>query len=206
MKKEISAWLLILFTFGLNLWLYPKLPAMVPTHWNFAGVIDGYSPKLFATLLMPSIMIIIYLLITFLPKFDPKSNKFKNSENAYFYVRLAFVVFFAIMNAIMMYASLGYPVRMNTVMPAIIGVLFVAIGIWMPKIEQNYFAGFRTPWALENEIVWEKTQKAGGIAFIICGVCLLPIALWGSAWMIITIIFAAVAVPYVYSYLEYKKL
>ena len=206
MKKEIPAWLLILFTAGLNLFLYPKLPAMVPTHWNFEGLVDGYSTRLFATLLMPSILIIIYLLITFLPKFDPKSKKFKNSENAYYYMKLAFVLFFAIINAVMMFASLGYAVRVNVVMPALIGFLFVVMGIWMPKIEQNYFVGFRTPWALENEDVWIKTQKVGGIAFIICGVCLLPIALWGSPWMLMTIIFGAVIIPFVYSYLEYKKL
>ena len=179
---------------------------MVPTHWNYEGVIDGYSSRLFASLLMPTIMIIIYLLITFLPKFDPKSSKFKNSENAYFYIKFAFVLLFTIINAVMMFATLGYPVKMNVVMPAIIGILFVLIGIWMPKIEQNYFMGFRTPWALENETVWKSTQKAGGIAFVICGVCMLPIAIWGSPWMIIALIFATVLIPFVYSYLEYKKI
>jgi len=206
LKKELPAWILILLSFGLNLYLYPRLPARVPTHWNFEGTIDAYSPKLYASLLMPSIMIIIYLLITFLPKYDPKGNKFINSEKTYFYIRLAFVVFFAIMNVIMMYASLGNEVRMNVVMPALIGILFVLIGIWMPKMEQNYFVGFRTPWALENEIVWKKTQRAGGIAFIICGVCMLPISIWGSVWMLLTIIFATILIPFVYSYLEYKKL
>lgn len=206
MKKEIPAWLLILFTFGLNLWSYPKLPAMVPTHWNFEGVINGYSPKLFATFLMPTIIIIIYLLMTFLPKFDPKGKKFKYSNNAYFYMRLALVLFFSIVNALMIFASLDYPIRINMIMPALVGILFVAMGIWMHKIEQNYFVGFRTPWALENETVWNKTQKVGGIAFIICGVCMLPIALWGRPWMIMAIIFGAVIIPFVYSYLEYKKL
>ena len=44
----------------------------------------------------------------------------------------------------------------------------------MPQIRPNYYFGVRTPWAIENPWVWKKTQRMGGILFMIIGVTLLP--------------------------------
>ena len=29
----------------------------------------------------------------------------------------------------------------------------------MPSLKQNYFIGIKTPWTLENEMVWKKTHR-----------------------------------------------
>lgn len=33
--------------FAIAIWAYPQLPARVPTHWNAAGEVDGYSGRAF---------------------------------------------------------------------------------------------------------------------------------------------------------------
>ena len=40
---------------GIILW--NQLPEQIPTHWNAAGEIDGYSSKAFAVFVIPIIML-----------------------------------------------------------------------------------------------------------------------------------------------------
>ena len=54
---------------------YQQLPAQVPIHWDLNGVANGYATKFNALLMNVSIMILLYVLLIFLPKIDPKSEK-----------------------------------------------------------------------------------------------------------------------------------
>ena len=40
---------------GFSLWAAPRLPAQVPSHWNAAGQVDGYSSPSFAMYLLPAL-------------------------------------------------------------------------------------------------------------------------------------------------------
>ena len=99
-------------------------------------------------------------------------------------------------------------ININQIMPMLIGILFIIIGFIMPKVKQNYFVGFRTPWAIENEEVWGKTQKLGSIAFVVGGFL---IALTSfiqkalNAYFVIFIIVFIVLCPLIYSYIIYQN-
>lgn len=55
---------------------------------------------------------------------------------------------------------------------ALLGAIFVVIGNVMGKIRPNYAIGIRTPWALADEHVWDKTHRFGGWAFVAGGIVL----------------------------------
>ena len=57
------------------------------------------------------------------------------------------------------------------------GVLFIFLGNYMPRIKQNYMFGCKTPWALNNEHNWNRTQRMGGIVFVVMGAALIVISL-----------------------------
>ena len=61
-----------------------------------------------------------------------------------------------------------------------IGVLFILLGNYMPRARQNYTFGCRTPWALADEHNWARTQRMGGITFIIMGAVILLTACWAA--------------------------
>lgn len=42
-------------------------------------------------------------------------------------------------------------------------LLFILIGNLMPKIKSNFSTGFKTPWALSSDEVWNRTQRLGGL-------------------------------------------
>ena len=89
-----------------------------------------------------------------------------------------------------------------------LGLLFMILGNYLPKVKANYFIGIRTPWTLANETVWVKTHRFGGKVFFIGGAMLIVSAFIPSSFrvflLISSIVFIAI-VPMVYSYFVYKK-
>lgn len=52
---------------------YPKLPVVIPTHYNLNGVVDGYGPKS-TTWILPAVGTGITLLLTFLNRYPHVFN------------------------------------------------------------------------------------------------------------------------------------
>ncbi|MBO5034614.1 MAG: SdpI family protein, partial [Oscillospiraceae bacterium] len=48
----------------------------------------------------------------------------------------------------------------------------------MGKIKSNWFMGIRTPWALSDPDVWNKTNRLGGWVFFLTGLVELPVSIW----------------------------
>ena len=73
----------------------------------------------------------------------------------------------------------------------------------------NYTMGIKNPWTLENEWVWKKTHAAGGIVFILMGLCTILNGFLPTPWMAqitVGIILLGVLGLEVYSYLLFKSL
>src|SRR5438309_10439788 len=51
---------------------YPFMPDRVPTHWDAAGNINGYMPKLIGVFLLPFISIAVYFLVRVLYAAGPR--------------------------------------------------------------------------------------------------------------------------------------
>lgn len=90
------------------------------------------------------------------------------------------------------------------------GVLFIFLGNYMPRIKQNYMFGCKTPWALNNEHNWNRTQRMGGIVFVVMGAALIAISLLATILgdaatmiLLLAVVFGGSAWIYLYSYLVY---
>jgi len=94
--------------------------------------------------------------------------------------------------------------------PFAVLALTALLGNYMTSLKPNYFAGFRTPWALENEVVWRKTHRRGGkLLFWGSLVALLPVALvHGEVAKMLVAVFFLMAVTiytFYYSYRVYRE-
>lgn len=188
--------------------LFDRLPAEMPVHWNTAGEVDSYMPKMKAILLFPAITFVIILLFPLLRKIDPRKDKYILFERPWIVLQTTFVLFFAYIYFITLYITFHPEQSVEIFILAGIGVLFILIGNYLGKIRQNYFIGIKTPWTLNNEEVWNKTHRLAGWCFVVGGLLILINAFLGLSLMIVTLIVTAfvVIVPIVYSYLIYQKL
>jgi len=92
----------------------------------------------------------------------------------------------------------------------LIGLLFTIIGNYMPSIKPNYFIGIRTPWTLENEMVWTKTHQLAGKLWFPAGLIVILLSLTIRDHQLMHVIFLSITaiialVPIVYSYIIFKK-
>ncbi|MGE5392681.1 MAG: SdpI family protein, partial [Candidatus Saccharibacteria bacterium] len=114
-----------------------------------------------------------------------------------------FVVF-----AVSGYANLGHAVKINIVIPVLIGLLFILLGNYMGKLKKNWFIGIRTPWTLSSENVWNRTHRVGGRLMAFFGVVVivtpfLPKAI-GTGVFLAGIILCVVG-SFAYSYFAYRQ-
>ena len=88
------------------------------------------------------------------------------------------------------------------------GIMFIALGNYLPKCKQNSTLGIKVKWALENEKNWNATHRFGGKLWFIGGLMILISALLPNAValnaMIIFILLLAF-IPMGYSYVYYRK-
>lgn len=159
-------------------------------------------------LLFPIFLTGIVSLILFLPKVDPRKENYEKFEKVYRIFLHVFVLFLFSIHVVTLAYNIGIPVQVDVVVPIGVGVLFIALGNYMPKIKPNYFFGIRTPWTLENEEVWQKTHRVGGKVFVMMGVFIMLTVFATSVWRFIflmIIVFGGTMYLFIQSYLFSRK-
>ena len=199
---DILVWIVSLLFVGVVF----CMPETIPVHWDINGNVDGYGNRymFFIFALLP---IITYYGMLLDKRIDPKKKKVKHRE-IFDLFRYGLTLFFILLGGYFIYA-VYHPHVMKEISPAIIiSIMFVFMGNYLPKIPQNYTLGIKTPWTLENEVVWRKTHRVGGYGFVISGVFIFIMSFINTSLSFILIVIGAILsaiVSFLYSYLLYKK-
>jgi uncharacterized membrane protein len=201
--------LLVVFLAALlaGLILYPRLPALVPSHWNMQGDVDGWTSRLGAVLLMPAIMIGTLLLLLVIPAIDPLKKNIAQFRGVYNGFLVVFTMFMLYIHALTLAAGLGSVFNMTQVILPAIGVFIYYTGVLLKQARRNFFIGIRTPWTLSSDTVWEKTHQLGSLLFKISGVlAILGILLpkYGF-WLLMAPLLLSSLVAVVYSYFLFRR-
>jgi len=186
---------------GLILW--NKLPEQLPIHWNSAGEIDDWSSKAFAVFFVPLILLAVQWLCIFASLADPKKQN--HSSKILHLVFWIIPILSIVLNAIVYATALNKAVRIEVIMPVLIGFLFAIIGNYLPKCKQNYTIGIKLPWTLNSEENWNRTHRFAGRIWLICGLIIMLTGFLGSFWIIIVIAILMVLIPFIYSYMLHRK-
>ena len=183
--------------------LWNQLPEQMPTHWNAAGEVDGWSSKPFAVFGVPLILLAVQWLCMLGTCADPKKNN--HPEKILHLVLWIIPVLSVVLHVITYAAALGKEVRMEMVMPVLVGLLFAIIGNYLPKCKQNYTIGIKIPWTLNSEENWNRTHRFAGHLWLICGLAIMLSGFFGGFWVFLPVALLMVIVPCVYSYVLYRK-
>ncbi|MBR5529344.1 MAG: SdpI family protein [Oscillospiraceae bacterium] len=186
---------------GLLLW--NKLPEKMPIHWNAEGVVDGWGSKAFAVFGLPGIMLAAQWLCALGTSADPK--KANHPEKVLHLVLWIIPVLSIVLFAITYAAALGKQVRVEVILPVLIGLIFTIIGNYMPKCKQNYTIGIKIPWTLNSEENWNKTHRFAGILWVIGGILIMATAFLGKIWISLPIVLVMALIPMLYSYILHRK-
>ncbi len=208
-NKESLAIILLTITFLASIYFYQNFPPLVPIHWNISGQPDNWSNKNFAAFFFPVMIAVVYLMMVTLPIFDPMKKRYQEFAKTYQVIRLALVFFLCAIYFFTSLNALGYNIPIAKVVPLGIGLLFIILGNFLPKVKKNWFVGIRTPWTLSNEEIWNKTHRLGGKIFVVSGLLMILGALLDPkiyAWLFGLIICLMLFSSFGYSWWLWKKI
>ncbi len=204
-KAIISSVVILLpMLFGLIVW--NQLPANMISHWGGDGVADGSAPKAFMVFGMPLILLALQWLMllaeSVLQKDHPQNNKI---------VALTYGIVPALSLVVHVFiysVALEKNWNLFTLIPVLIGILFMLIGNYLPKTIRNRTMGIKLRWTMGNDENWQKTHRLGGKIWFWGGLAMLASVLLPIKYTItvmIVMIAVSIIVPTVYSYSIYKK-
>ena len=203
LKTLIITSILTLLPIVAGIYLWNTLPEQIPSHWNVNGEIDGWSSKPFFVFGLPCIMLAFQWLCVLGTAADPK--KANHSGKVMQLVLWIIPVLSIVLGAMTYMVALGHSVRVEVIMPLIIGLVFTIIGNYLPKCKQSYTVGIKLPWTLSSEENWNRTHRFAGRLWLVCGLGIMLTAFIGGFWVFLPIVLVMVLVPTLYSYILYRK-
>ncbi len=208
--KEMTLCITAFIPMTATLFIYSRLPPMIPMHWNMQGEIDSFMNKSYGAFVFPFMTLGILLLLWAIKVIDPRKQNYLKFEEVFFAVRLALILFFSVLQAFIIMTSLGYQFfNVSTLLETLIAILIIFLGNYLPKIKPNHLIGIRTRWTLDNDEVWYLTHRLAGKLWFGGGIILLMLAfIPGSiaTYSYVTIAVALAIIPMRYSYKTFMKL
>lgn len=205
-KKLILTSIIILLPILIGLILWNKLPDKLPTHWNAEGVVDGWSSKAFAVFGLPGFLFAVHWVCVLASSADPKKQ---NIEGKVLNIVFWICPIISVLGGVLIYGTaLGMEFKVDKIVLLLMGIMFIVIGNYLPKCKQSYTMGIKLPWTLSDEENWNRTHRMSGKLWVVSGFIIILCMLLPTNVMsvvLIIILFVAVIVPTIYSYLLYKK-
>lgn len=148
--------------FGLSVW--EKLPDTLPIHFNIHGEADNYASRAFAVIGLPFIMALfqVFCCITS----DWQTARYGGNKNIERVTKWSIPCLTTVLYVITIAYGLGHAFDIRKPIMLIIGILFILIGNYMPKLR----------YVNCGRITGEKARKINrfvGFATVILGICFL---------------------------------
>ena len=196
-----SAIILLPVLAGVILW--NQLPEQMPSHWNAAGEIDGWSSKPFVVFGLPLILLAAQWLCVAGTAADPKKDNHPDKvlHLVFWVIPVLSVLLFSVTYAV----ALGKDVRVEVVMPVFIGLVLAIVGNYLPKCKQNYTIGIKIPWTLNSEENWNRTHRFAGRLWLVGGIIIMLTGFFSGFWVFLGIVLLMAFAPFIYSYMLHRK-
>lgn len=186
---------------GISAWVWSITPvdAQFAVHFDSSFQPDRHAGKFQGLLLMPLLATGLLGLFLLLPRIDPRAENLAKSSGLYLAGWLGSMLILAGAHvATLQYSLMGQTTLVEQI-PLLIGLLLLVIGYFMGKSRSNFFAGIRTPWTLSSDYSWQRTNRLGGILFMISAALVMAVQIFGSASSALKVLMIAVLISAVVS-------
>lgn len=213
LKKELIIYLICIIPIFIFGFFYSQYSTQIATHFDIKGNANGFSSPLGALGMCIIVQIVLYFVLIFAPRLDSRKVQYSYFENSYFMIRLLTHAFIAIIFSGFFLEAAG-KFSMNPFKSPFMGIVlslfFMGMGNYLTQVRPNHFVGIRTPWTLDNEVVWQKTHRLAGKLWVSVGLLgvVLAFLLPSPISLPLTMILIGISTVYIvlYSYFEYKKI
>lgn len=118
--------------------VFSRLPPEIPTHWNFRGVPDGYSPRLHAALFGPTAIVLLTVGMQLLTAWQARAKNAKPLPRRFWTVINLVAFFLLVLHAAVLANGVGAPVNVGLI--ALVGAVMLAVAaplLLLPDINRK---------------------------------------------------------------------
>lgn len=156
---------------GLSLWAAGRLPAGDSIPVQFGNLAVDTATRFQVLWLVPLIGLGATGVFAALPRF--KSTRIVLMGKTYDALTVVLLLLLAGAHAVIVFSALGRTVDTTTIVLVLVGVLFIVIGSFLPRLQQNQSMGIRTPWTMASDLVWTRTHRFAGRLFVGLGIVMM---------------------------------
>lgn len=181
--KKIIFYILMFLPLIITLITLPILPEQIPAHYGFDNQVTRWGSK-YEALLYPAATIAFGFFMSGMAKYSSRHEESgKNNESICIISGIVLLLYFNTMTVFSLYTDFNrienlssVTVDINQLIWGIVGAGLIIIGKIMPKSRMNALIGLRTAWSMKNEMTWKKSQRFGGISFILVGIIIIVVS------------------------------
>lgn len=180
----------------LGLAYYSALPQAIAVHWDVSGQPDNYVSKALAVFGLPVLMLAINLAVNIVSHTRAGYPSAMRALLGWMIPSLNIVIY-----AITVCSALGRNIAIYVIVPVIVGIFYVAMGNYLPKVKKNGTLGIRTSRSMSSDENWRRSNRFGGYCFVVCGLLIIVLSLLRVHYLIILAVLVIPALlPIFYSY------
>lgn len=184
-----------------SLAVYPHLAPRVPIHWNLRGDANGWTTPVVGAWALPLLMLVMWGVLRAAPLAAGRGAAARLGA-PYNAVVAAVLAGLLGVHLVILAAGTGHAVHVTTVILLLLACQFVVIGRVLPHTTPNRWVGIRTRATLADPVVWSRTQRIAGTAFVVAGTIIFAAAWLPPASAVLVsglVTVTATAFPLVYS-------
>ena len=209
-KKMVVFYSLMFLPLAVVLIALQFLPELIPAHYDMNNQVTRWGSK-YETLIFPVITVLFGYFMLAMAKLSSKQE-----ENVCIVTGIASLALFNAMTVYFLYADFNsienlssIALDINQLLFGLLGVSMVLLGNIMPKLRMNSVVGLRTVWSIKNETAWKKSQRFGGISFIVGGIIIIIVCFltkgFSCFWWTMSIVAVLLIIDICYTYTLSKK-
>jgi uncharacterized membrane protein len=150
--------------------VYSKLPDPLPTHFDLNGNPNGWMPRAIGAWVVPAIGLALWIFTRFIVKLLPGGDKKRLNASSVALVAMMTTVFVSAVHLVILYVAVVPGASVTKPIFALMGFLFIGIGLILPRMRRNPIIGIRTPWSLTNDENWARTNRMAGYSMVLGGI------------------------------------
>ncbi|MDO4810113.1 MAG: SdpI family protein [Eubacteriales bacterium] len=199
----IATFVVTLMPLFVGLILWNRLPDTIATHFNMNNEPDGWTSKTGTVFGIPVFLCAMQLFCLWATAADPRK---KNISEKAFKIVIWIIPACSLIVCLASYGmTLGLSIDLGTIVCLFLGILFIVLGNIMPKNQDNFTFGIKTPWALSDPDNWNFSNRLAGYCFVIGGILIILVTLLRKPVLLFPIVIIIALIPIVASYVYYLK-
>ena len=191
--------------------VYKSLPDTMPMHYDVNGQVDRWGSKNELLIVVGTFLAVIIFITFQIRGFEKRAEKTDDEKAKAGYINNAKVttiiglVTSAFMAVIYVCINLGgmkmvsensdvLSMDITRILCIGMGILFIALGNYVPKTRRNSLVGFRCSWTMYNDVTWAKSNRFASYLVVAVGVLAIILAFIMSSVMNALLIITALIV------------